>query len=258
MGIDYTVNLACAVKRAHPGDELLRLSKLRTAADTIARLERRPGSDPAEKVVMLVNGPGGTTTRELGRGELAAEAAAFDRAVAGCRGCEVDRDAGGFGCHGYINYPLTEEAEHWLLSRLPDELDGPEMHLLTSAIRDFGYDGAEARAMRARGTTFFVARQAPRRSWGKRSWFGLGAPPLTITSDQIFHAMFQVGTIEPMHAALLCLFLGAAPLGAMVDRSMLAGTEVERPDDPVAAQLAVFLETLALAAARGLTIDIDA
>jgi hypothetical protein len=103
---------------------------------------------------------------------------------------------------------------------------------------------------------FFEARQPVTRDWGKKRLFR--GHELSITSDQIFHLMFHVGTLQPMHSAMICVFLGVAEMDVLGDLPRLGTIRVPQPDARGPAQLAQFLETLAFAAGRDLEVSISA
>ncbi len=99
--------------------------------------------------------------------------------VGHCRSCIANAGSKeGYGCVGYLSYPIRAETERWLWSRLPASLDTTAGRFLQRAIEDFGWDGAQAAAMRRGSDTFFESKTAL-----------VGSYPggFTLTSDQVFH-----------------------------------------------------------------------
>jgi hypothetical protein len=256
VALEYMVSLDCQVKERH-GDDLVRMIKSRAALEMMIDSMRASGDkrslDEIE-IVRVIQRPEGATEVRVTATELRGDTAALDVERAHCKGCRADRGSGGFGCYGAINYPVPETSERWLLDGLPADHESPEMELLQRAIRDFDYSGAPSRRMRDTGDTFFEARTAPRRTWGKRL---LGGPKLAITSDQLFHMMWHVGAIQPTHARMLCVFLGMVPFEALRGTTQLK-IDMRPPEDERTLQLARFLTTLAFAASNELAVAIDA
>lgn len=247
MGIDYVVDLDCAAKQQLTSEGLVQLVKARSRAETILAMARKEGDQrPASQITFTVaiNRLGTLEHTDVSVQQLLDQASALDRHRAGCASCPANRgNSGGFGCYASISYPLEEDTEKFLLSRLPDKLEGPDGYMFTSAMRDFAWDGSGARKMRGQGDTFFRLREPPTRQW----------PGLAITGDQLFHMMFHVGKLGSTHAMMLCLFFGLLSLG---------DEEPERahtvaPESPNAQQMIEFLNTLAFAASQQLDVLID-
>jgi hypothetical protein len=251
------VSLDCQVKERH-GDGLVRMIKSRAALEMMIDAMRASGDERSLdeiEITRVVTRPDGATEVKVTAAELRGDTVALDVERKYCAGCAANRESAGFGCFGSINYPISEAAEHWLLDRLPADLESPEMELLRRAIHDFEYSGAPSRRMRDTGDTFFEARTAPRRSWGKRL---IGGAKFAISSDQLFHMMWHVGEIEPTHARMVCVFLGVIPFAALGGGKTQRKFDVQAPDESSSRQLAHFLATLAFAAGSELAVAIDA
>lgn len=258
MGVDYVIDRTCGAKDRHTTDGLLAQLKARNVATAIAAHARAGGDQrPPEQIVAtrVLRRPDGDVEVEVTLAQMLAEGAALDRDSAGCRGCPVSAGEA-FGCFGYIRYPIPGSAERWLLGRLADDLEAPTVRLLKRMIEDFKYDGAPSRRMRASPGMFFAEATAPRRTWGAKRL--LRGYPFAVDTDQLFHAMFHVGSIEPTHGAMLCAIIGMIPLEAVPDRDRLAKAHLDLPDDPAAAELGQFFVALATAAAGGHTVSISA
>jgi hypothetical protein len=206
MGADLVVHHPCAAKHAlGDGDPLegaLRMVELVKAASRArAVLARSPGKAPEDVTfTIVVQGPHGTQERQVSAAELLTQAAPLSEHAAGCDGCPANLRRTAYGCYGSVAYPITAEAEQWLVDRVepPNRLGGA---LLANAIADFGYDGAPMAEWRERGV--------------------LGAPSAVrgdgVDGDQLFQALFAVGpALEPFHCALVLLWLGALAIDGQV------------------------------------------
>jgi hypothetical protein len=149
-----------------------------------------------------------------------------------CAGCRADLRSKGFGCYDSINYPLTR------------------------AMKDFNWDGAQARKMRSQGQTFFESREALSRRWDEGAVSPITGKKMgiTITSDQVFHMLFHVGHLEPTHALMVCLFFGLLPHD--VDPSLLRDPDLVAratldPQPNAVEQVAAFLRAAAISARLG-------
>jgi hypothetical protein len=111
---------------------------------------------------------------------------------------------------GFLPYPIGPSAEAWLIGRV--QPPGSLGHTLVSRmLEDFGYTGEHFAAWREQG---LITAPEPLRVVLRE-----GLPPLTLSTDQIFHAIFAVGSrLDPSHCALLLLWLGALAIdGAVAD-----------------------------------------
>jgi hypothetical protein len=115
-----------------------------------------------------------------------------------CSGCPANRAGVPFGCTGYINYPISAQAERWLLDQLPDN-DHPLLFvLLQKAIRDMGYTGDAAAPLRGQEGIFLESHTPLERDFGN----------LCLTGNQVFELLFMSGPVKPAHGALLLQFFG--------------------------------------------------
>jgi len=261
VGVDYVVDLSCAVKSDIRTDRLVGLIKGRSQANTVLELARRDGvqSSPAEIVFGRVRQlPGGTTYEDVSVQALLDEAAPPRDYEHYCAGCPANSRGEPFGCYGYLSYPISPAIEAWLLARLPESLNGVAGQLLRVAVRDFGYDGGRIRDMRRRGDTFFERNKPAQRTWRR------GLTRWTLTSDQLLQMLIGRGNLNPEHCALLALYLGVIPHDsppeivrdpialrrAVADAHVDAGTEAPE-------QWRSFLKALALAVALNVHLLID-
>jgi hypothetical protein len=248
MGIDYVIDLACDPKKALTTEGIVNLVKARSRAEAVLRIARDGGDErpPSEiSFDVAVNRNGNIETTSVSVQELLDQANGLAAHRGACAGCPANRDnPHGFGCYASISYPLEEDTERFLLSRLPDKIDSPAGYMFSSAMRDFAWDGEQAADMRQQGDTFFRLSKPPVRSW----------PELSITSDQLFHMMFHVGHLQASHALMLCLFFGLISLEDDDDVQREVQVNVESAN---AQQMIDFLNTLAFASSAKLDILID-
>jgi hypothetical protein len=97
---------------------------------------------------------------------------------------------------------ITVQAERWLVSRLPADLSTSRGQLLTQAIADFNFDGSGIDAARSRND-LYESKTPVERKWGS-----FLSKKTRITSSQILHMAFGVGSLQAAHAKLIAYFLG--------------------------------------------------
>lgn len=209
--------------------------------------------DPGERersVVVKVIGPNGPVEQEIKIAHMLAESAPLDALSLHCNGCPANLREIAFGCGGAIHYPLMEETEEWLVSRLPDDLGAPAGKLLLHAIRDMGYDGARVDAARLR-KEIYAADKPIARKWG--SFF---SRKTRITSSQVIHMLAGTGNLSPLHSRLVCWFLG------FLDEEMKpehnSENKVAETDIQGVAEFKMFLLAAAFAGANDLILFVDA
>jgi hypothetical protein len=222
MGADYIVHLACAPKLAFGGGDalagakaMMAMLKGRNAARAIA--QNAKGQDPSTiTVTRLRTTPAGQTEEKVSYADLVASAAPLDAQAKHCQGCPANFLGTPYGCYGGLRYPVSAAGETWLVSRL-QPADSPGGFMLLSAIRDFKYDGAPIKRMRAAG--MFELKQPAEKVVEKKL---LGAT--RVSGDQIFQAFFSVGpALGAGHCAMLLLMLGALEIDGRVPTSKAEG-----------------------------------
>ncbi len=255
MAIDYHGVFPCKVRESVPDEGLLQMQKARSralaaleAARSDPSLSAQPPESIAIKVVVLrPDGPEEVTTTAA---ELLQQAAQLTELAIHCGDCPANVRKTDFGCGGAIHYPLSEKGERWLLSRLPANMKSPAGQMLRKAIENFQFDGAPIRKLR--GNPQFCASSVPQvRRWGR-----FFAGKFHVTSDQILHMAFGVGSLQSMHAKLLAYFLGY-----LDDRFELSGDSADlvRPeDDQTTLEFKFFLAVAALAGTSDIPVHIDA
>jgi hypothetical protein len=261
MGIDYVLDVSCAPKNELGIEPIVAMIKARSRADTVIAMARRQGDHrpPSELAfVTALYTPEGLQQQTVTAQSLLDQARPLDAMRHHCASCAADRKANGFGCYRFIPYPISAEAERWLLSLLPDRLDNPAGMFLVRALNDFGWDGGQAAKMRGDGNTFFETNTPIGLRWGA------DGDAVELDSNQVFHMLFHVGHIEPTHAFMVCLFFGIVPHNTPIEAlapdrrgPLLAAARVPQPPSEACRPVASFLESLLAAARGGVTLLID-
>jgi hypothetical protein len=259
MGADYLVQLSCGPRKAFAGDDvregslrIMSMVKAESRAALLMEQARKSGQDPATMSMKLMRLlPSGPVESELRVADLVAEAAPLRKQAASCNGCPANVSNEPYGCYGSIRYPIPESSEAWLM----DHVQGPGSvggELLFRAIEDFGYDGAIIKRYRERN---LMQRTAPVRTW-KTGFLS----KKTVSADQIWHALFNVGDLQPAHAQMMLLCLGMLrDSDGKILGSPEAKLDAETPsNDPGIAALQQFFTALYVAWRTDSTVLVDA
>lgn len=204
MGVDYAVDLPCAPRTTFGTQAIVGMLKARKRADAVERMLRERGDDrPAHQLTFetVVNRPEGPVRETVTVQSLRDRASLLDTQSRHCEHCVARVHPEAYGCVGYVTYPLSVNAEKWLMARLPMDLDTTGGKMLRKAFNDFGWDGHYAEGLRTRGQTFFAGSAPQFRYWDDFS----------LSSDQIFDVLFGLGSLEPAHSQMLALFFGVIP-----------------------------------------------
>ncbi|MCX9078357.1 MAG: hypothetical protein OIN84_10315, partial [Candidatus Methanoperedens sp.] len=175
-------------------------------------------------------------------------AAELDPLAHHCQGCPANAQGKPFGCMGYIEYPISQQGERWLLNQLPTPEEPLVWLLLRQGIEEFGYDGSSIQKMRGEDLPYFEDSGVLARLLGE----------FQITANQIFEMTFGVGHIQPSHAGVLLLFFKTIArdleADAIMNISQASGDvppsfllEIEDGDDKTVAQIKMFLYALYIA-----------
>jgi hypothetical protein len=249
MGIDYVIDLACEAKETLSIERIVEMTKMRSRAETILAMAREDGDRRAPSQItfqVAVNRNGRIAATDVSCQELLDQAAPLEMHRAGCASCAANRGSPrGYGCYDGVSYPIEADTERILLSRLPDDLESAAGFMFAAAMRDFAWDGAQAREMRAQGETFFRLREPPVRRWSSG---------LSISGDQLFHMMFHVGHVGASHAKMLCLFFGMIRVGDERESARPTTIDVETDN---ARQMFALLNAFGFAAQHGLDVLVD-
>lgn len=203
MAIDYIIGYSCEPKtQLTPGGILSRL-KGEERAQAIIHLYRKNDDQrlPAEMGFEFTRRTpqGDEETRVVIVQDLLDAAAELHPLEHHCKSCPANRAGRRFGCIGFIQYPISTEAEAWMLDQLPVPDEVLSWALLKQGIEEFRYDGKSIEPLRSATGIYFESVEATSRL--------LGA--FRVDSNQVFEMIFGVGHITPNHAALLLMFLNA-------------------------------------------------
>ncbi len=202
MGIDYLIHLDCAPKQALTLEGLMGRLKGRERAQAIIQLYRDEGDHrpPTEMGFEMVRRlPDGTEETEIVVVQNLLDAAQeLHLWESHCTNCPANHLGVPFGCTNTINYPISAQAERWLLDQLPDTDHPLVFMLLQSVIREMRYSGHSAAKLREQTGVFFESELTVVRDLGH----------IRITADQIFEMLFLSGPILPAHGSLLLQFFG--------------------------------------------------
>jgi len=254
MAIDYTIGYDCVPKQTLTAEGIMERLKGAERARAIIKLFRENGDDrPPSKMgfeFSRMTPEGEEENTVIVVQDLLDEAAELEPLAHHCTGCPANRTGTPFGCIGFIQYPISRDAERWMLNRLPVPDDTLVWLLLKQGVQEFKYDGASVKPLRAADDTYFEERMVFQRKLGEFS----------IDSNQLFEMIFAVGNIQPNHGALLLLFLHAitreleaddlmhiTPAPADAAEKMPFLLSVEEDEDITIAELKDFLHALYIA-----------
>lgn len=214
MAIDYVIDYDCIPKQTLTTDGILERLKGQERAETIIRLFRENGDDrpPSQMGFEFTRStPEGQSETELVVvQDILDYAAELDPLAHHCKGCPANRTGQPFGCTGFVQYPISGDAEGWLLNQLPMPGEPLVWLLLKQGVDNFQYDGQHVALMRAQSETYFADKLAPTRRLGE----------IVLDANQVFEMIFLVGDIIPNHGAILLLFYNA------IDRVELEAPEI--------------------------------
>ncbi len=211
MAIDYIIEYDCLPKDRLGRDGILERIKEKQRAKSVIQWFRAAGDQrhPSQMgFEYSLNAPDEPESKQLiVVQDLLDHAADLDEHAHHCAACPANRSGSAYGCMGFIQYPISAEAEAWLLDRLPVPDEPLVWLLLKQGIQRLGYDGSSVRTLRERDSQmayderkYFLAEQAPRRRLGE----------LRVNGDQALEMIFGVGDrIIPNHAGILLLFFAA-------------------------------------------------
>lgn len=211
MAIDYIIEYECEPKRQLTAEGILQRIKEKDRAETVIEWFRAAGDDrPLDEMGFEFSR---STPEDNGDKQLIVVQDLLDHAAAlhtlehHCRNCPANRGGSPFGCMGFVEYPISAQAETWLLDRLPVPDEPLVWLLLKQGIQRLGYDGTSVKTLRDLDIlsddaerTYFQLPAAPQRRLGE----------LQVSGDQALEMIFGVGEqIIPNHAGILLLFFHA-------------------------------------------------
>jgi hypothetical protein len=265
MAIDYVIEYDCVPKQELTTEGIIERLKGDERARVIIEVFRRNGDDrpPSQMGFEFTRSTpeGEQETRVIIVQDLLDAAAELKPLAHHCEGCPANRANRPFGCVGFIQYPISEAAEKWILDRLPVPDEPLIWLLLRQGVQEFQYDGSSVEPMRAAGDNlYFESERVHSRRLGEFS----------IDANQLFEMIFAVGHLYPNHGALLLLFMGAIPRDLEADTIMKIAPapldyEQKYPfqmtphddDDTTIAELKEFFHTLYIAWALSTRLVLD-
>lgn len=256
MALDYFGVFPCEVHSKINPINLLQMEKSRNRVYAILDLMRKdPNTDKSKPesewiFKIAIKNADSVEEKNVRIADLLEEAAPLDELAKNCVKCPFNVRETDFGCGGAIHYPISEKAEEWLMSRLPNNLESSCGQLLSRAINDFNYDGEVINNARNR-QEIYESNKPVERKWG--SFFG---KKTKINSNQILHMTIAVGHIQPMHAKLLAYFTGF--LGDDFSLINIPSNVPSPTDDQTTAELKLFFMVAALAGTNDARLFIDA
>jgi len=209
MAIDYIIDFDCVPKQTLGTEGIKERLKGLQRAQLIIQIYRDNGDDrpPSEM--------GFDFTRQTAEGEeetqlivvqdLLDQGQDLEPLRHHCANCPANRLGRPYGCMSFIQYPISGQAESWLLDQLPSTNEPLVWLLLKQGVDNFQYDGQQIALLRQQSDTYFEDRRAAVRILGE---FDLNA-------NQVFEMIFNVGDIIPNHAAMLLVFFNAVERSEM-------------------------------------------
>lgn len=209
MAIDYVLKFPCEVRKHVPEAKLAVLVGYMSLAEfAVAEIRKSNPSLPIETILdsyqvrVSQARPDGTVEQvPMAIGQLVAQVQSIGKYKEFCRECRANIADRSFGCFAKINYPISREAEEWLMSRLPNDVKDPNLSLMLRFISDLEIDGRPVDSMRER---LCELKNPVVRRWGQ-------APDQKqISSSQIIHMLAFGGDIGPQQAGLYTKLFGLA------------------------------------------------
>jgi hypothetical protein len=265
MGIDYVIDYECVPKQELSTLGIMDRLKAKQRAQAVIKLYRDRGDQrpPSQMGFEMVRrtADGEEEVKVIVVQDMLDDAAPLDELRKYCVGCPANVLDKPFGCFSTINYPITQQAEVWLLKRLPTP-DEPLIFLLVQqAVQDIQPNvelAEQINSMRERPGVFFQSSEVLGRRYDE----------MTITTNHIFQLLFLPESINPAYGSLLLLLFGAIPRDMDAEQLMrLANStaqdlpllvEDELGDDQTLADVKDYLRALHRAHALRVTVSLDA
>jgi len=228
MGIDYSVDFDCPPKR-HFGEgdyaagaaDILARVKSRNRAVKIREYAVENGLDPSKTKIKIrePDAQRNQIEREVTVVELEDHARSLDSQSGICVDCPMNLLNSAYGCLGWMNYPISQSEEDWLVGRLqPFGTIGAD--LCVGFINQFGITGAPIERMRQAG---FFQSPCGREIILKKGLF----KKHSVHTDQLLQVVLLAGEcLEPEYCLGVLLWFGALAVdgvipGPLEDRATL-------------------------------------
>jgi len=155
MALDYILKFPCEVRKHTPEAKLIVLVGYKSIAEFyVAEIHKSDPSLPMETILSYevhanqLRPDGVTKQSPMTLEQLFALVQPIEKYTEHCKDCPSNIANRPFGCFAKINYPISKEAEEWLLSRLPTDADDPNLLLLLRFLSDLEIDGHVIDSMR--------------------------------------------------------------------------------------------------------------
>ena len=209
MSVDYVLTFPCEVRKNVPQEKLVALVGYMSLAEFAVGEARKSNPDlPIETILgkyevrVSQRRPDGTSNQvPMTVGQLVAMAQPIRPYREHCSPCRANIADRPFGCFAKINYPIRKEAEEWLLSRLPGDVNDPNLSMLFRFLADLQIDGRPVDAVRAQ---LCELKEPVVRRWTTPTG------QQQVTSSQVIHMLAFGGNIAPQQAGLYTKLLGLA------------------------------------------------
>ncbi len=219
MSVDYCIAMECKVKNTFGKGNFMEgtleiLDKLKAydRAKALRKVAEREGRDPVSVkiIVSTIDENGNQVEKEVSIVEMEKEASVLSKARPFCKSCPVNVRRKICGCFGVINYPITEEAEAWLMSRLqPFDTFGASICL--QYLTEFEVKGENIQEFRNKG--LFEVKK-PKKATLKKGLLG----GKSVTSNQIIEPLFCCGgALSADHIFGFLVWFGAIRLDGNAD-----------------------------------------
>jgi hypothetical protein len=262
MAIDYVIGVQCEAKRVIGVEQLVVLNRSRIIARVALEHARADGDQRPESQIPLqlaTGAAGGPSFNSTTIGELKSASSALDAHGEECKTCPAAPRRLPFECHQRISYPISEDAEEWLMSRMPKDVTSAASSLLLRGVEEFKWTGGPVAKLRSK-TGEYLESRVP---YGVR--WTVNDKPVEVSSDQILQLMFYVGHLAPTHCLMIALFCGAVDHSASfhdlkdpVGRAKLLQHATVAPESIQSIeQIAQFIRTVATAARLEVPVFID-
>lgn len=204
MGIDYIINYGCVPKEMLTTEGLLERLKAGEQAQALMNFYRNNGDmRPVEEMggeVLRRAADGEHETRTIMVADLIKMHHELDPLEHHCVGCPANAMQRRFGCIGHLNYPISQQAEQWMLEQLPHPDYDPLPFLLLTKAEEFGCTGETGRWLRDQVGVIFESGDTLARRY----------PEMDISTDQLFEMFFLIEpTIPVKRSIMILMFMGA-------------------------------------------------
>ena len=208
MAIDYIIDRNCPVKDEVGADGLVELIKSRNRAAEIFRRLIEDGKSEAEalqtsfSIQMYSSVTGEAEVKKVTVRDLFSQTSQLKDLAVHCESCPLNQGEG-FGCYDVINYPISAEAERWLVQLAnAAQAKGLPESILLKFILDEEVTGEFFGRLRRNDQTVFLQYPEPLEVVVEKKLL----KKTKVNTDQILDMLFAIGTMERTHQMFLLFF----------------------------------------------------